>query len=66
MALAGRTVLQYHADNYTFADNGFVDAINSRDQKITLCGLGDHHQNGIVKNETKILQMERAPCSYTV
>ena len=29
MAQAGRTVTHYHADNGRFADNGFVDAVNT-------------------------------------
>jgi len=55
MAQAGRTVRHYHADNGRFADNGFIDSINDSDQKITFCGVGAHHQNGIVENKNKIL-----------
>ena len=55
MAQAGRTVKHYHADNGRFADNGFVEAINSKDQKTTFCGVGAHHQNGIVENKNKLL-----------
>ncbi|KAL7524874.1 hypothetical protein ACHAXR_002639, partial [Thalassiosira sp. AJA248-18] len=55
MAQAGRTVKHYHADNGRFADNGFIDSINNSDQKITFCGVGAHHQNGIVENKNKIL-----------
>ena len=31
MAQAGRYVKHYHADNGRFADNGFIDAINTKD-----------------------------------
>lgn len=55
MAQAGRTVKHYHADNGRFADNGFIDSVNDSDQKITFCGVGAHHQNGIVENKNKIL-----------
>ena len=55
MAQAGRMVKHYHADNGRFADNGFIDSINDSDQKITFCGVGAHHQNGIVENKNKIL-----------
>ena len=48
MAQAGRTVKHYHADNGRFSDNGFIDAVNGKDQKITFCGIGEHHQNGII------------------
>ena len=50
MAQAGRTVKHYHADNGLFSDNGFIDAVNGKDQKITFCGVGAHHQNGIIEN----------------
>ena len=43
MAQAGQTVKHYHADNYRFSDNGFIDAVNRKDQKITFCGVGTHH-----------------------
>ena len=52
---AGRTILHYHANNGRFADNGFVEAINSNDQKIKFYGLGTHHQNGIIKNKNKLI-----------
>ena len=55
MAQAGRTVTHYHADNGRFADNGFVDAVNTKSQKLTFCGVGAHHQNGIIENKNKIL-----------
>ena len=55
MAQAGRTVKHYHADNGRFADNGFIDAINQKDQRITFCGVGAHHQNGIVESKNKML-----------
>ena len=48
MAQAGRYAIHYHADNGRFSDNGFVDAINTKDQKIKFCGVGAHHQNGII------------------
>ena len=49
MAQAGRTVKHYHADNGRFADNGFIDAVNGKDQKITFCGVGAHHKNRIIE-----------------
>ena len=55
MAQARQTVNHYHADNGRFADNGFIDAINQKDQKITFCGFGAHHQNGKVENKNKNL-----------
>ena len=55
MAQAGRIVKHYHANSGRFADNLFVEAINSKDQQITLCGVGAHYQNGIVENKNKLL-----------
>ena len=58
MAQAGRTVKHYQADNSRFSDNVFIDSINQKDQKITFCGVGEHHQNGIVENNNKILDYD--------
>ena len=55
MAQAGQTVKHYHADNGRFSDNVFIDAVNRKDQKITFCGVGAPHQNGIIENKNKIL-----------
>ena len=55
MTQAGQTVKHYHANNGRFADNVFVDAVNEKDQNITFCGVGAHHQNGIIENKNKIL-----------
>ena len=57
MAQAGRTVKHYRADNGRFVDNGFIDAINARDQSISYCGVGAHHQNGVIENRNKILTL---------
>ena len=65
MAQSGRTVLYYHADNEMFAENGFVEAINSKYQNITFYGVGAHHQNGTVQRKN-FLWTECASCSYTV
>ena len=56
LAQANRRVKHYHADNGWFADNGFLEAVNTKDQKITFCGVGAHHQNGAsLKIKTKYL-----------
>ena len=55
MAKSRQTIKHYHSDNGRFADNGFTDSINQKDQNITFCGVGSHHQNGIVENNNKIL-----------
>ena len=55
LAQANWNVLHYHANNGRFSDNGFVEAINSKYQNITFCGVGAHHQNGIVENKNKLI-----------
>ena len=55
MAQAGWTVKNYHADNGIFLDNGFIDAINEKDGKLTFCGMGVYHQKGIIENKNVIL-----------
>ena len=55
MAQAGRTAKHYHTNNDRFADNGCIDAINGKDQNITFCGVGAHHQNGIIENKNKTI-----------
>ena len=57
MAQSGRYVKHYHADNGWFSDNGFIDAITSKYQKITFCGVGAHHKNGIIENKNKMLTL---------
>ena len=55
LARAGRKASHYNADNSRFADEGFLQSINDNDQTITFCGVGAHHQNGIIENRNKIL-----------
>ena len=53
MAQAGRYIKYYHADNGRFSDNGFINAIDTKYQKITFCGLGAHHKTALLKTRTK-------------
>ena len=55
MAQAGRSVKNYHYNNGRFVDNGFVDAVNIKSQKLTFCDVGAHHQNSIIENKNKVL-----------
>ena len=55
MAQAGQSANHYHAYNGRFLDNGFVDAVNIKSQKLIFCGLVVHHQNGIIENKNKVL-----------
>ena len=55
MAQARQIVKHYYNENGRFLDNGFIDAVNHKYQKIPFCGVGGYYQNGIVKNKNKIL-----------
>jgi hypothetical protein len=57
LALSGHTVKAYRADNGRFADKGFHNACTQRDQQLSFCGVGAHHQNGIVENRNKQLTL---------
>jgi hypothetical protein len=57
MAQANHTVKHYHADNGAFAHKGFLDEVNWKDQKITFCAIGAHHQNGIIENKNRMLTL---------
>ena len=46
---------QYHADNGHFSCKGFRDVVSLANQKITLCGVGAHHQNSIIENQSGVL-----------
>jgi hypothetical protein len=53
----GVTGKAYHADNGRFANKGFKDDCIASNQTITLCGVGGHHQNGIVECKIKDLTL---------
>ena len=57
LAQAQCFVKHYHADNGTFAHKGFLDEVNQKEQKITFCAVGVHHQNGIIENKNKMLTL---------
>ena len=61
MEQAGRNTKHYHADNGRFSDNGFIYAINTKYQKITFCGVGAHHQNGIIENKNANPRRSHSP-----
>ena len=46
---------RYHADNGRYADKGFVDSANECNQVITFCGVGAHHQNGVVERRIRAI-----------
>ncbi len=52
----GVTVSHYHADNGRFADNLFRQAVASKNQSLTFCGVNAHHQNGVAERCIQELQ----------
>jgi hypothetical protein len=57
VAQANCTVKHYHTDNGVFAHKGFLDEVNQKDQKITFCAIGAHHQNRITESKNKMLTL---------
>jgi hypothetical protein len=57
LAQAGRSAKLYHANNGQFLDKGFHQDITDKGQSITFCGVGAHHQNGIIENRNKQLTL---------
>jgi hypothetical protein len=53
----GIDVKAYHADNGIFAEQPFRDEVDLSNQKITYCGVGAHHQNGIVERHIQTLTL---------
>lgn len=45
----GVTVTHYPADNGRFANNKFREAIASRHQTLSFCGVNTHFQNGVAE-----------------
>ena len=47
----GVRVVRYHADNGRFAEDSFISDIRAKNQGITFCGVGSHHQNSIAEKK---------------
>ena len=45
----------YHADNLRFNYEDFQEDCHQANQKLTFCGVGAHHQNGVAEAKNKIL-----------
>ncbi|KAL7463725.1 hypothetical protein ACHAXS_009080, partial [Conticribra weissflogii] len=50
-------IKHYHADNGIFTDSLFRDDCMNALQRLTLCAVGAHHQNGIVERAIKTLTL---------
>ena len=53
----GHKIRHYRADNGRFADNKFITAVHTSNQKISFCGVGAHHQNAIAERGIKELTL---------
>ena len=51
----GHRVRAYHADNGRYAENMFVQDVKDKGQRLSYCGVGSHHQNGIAERRIKSL-----------
>jgi len=51
------SVKHYHADNGRFAERSWMDDAKESSQRVTFCGVGAHHQNGITENAIKQLTL---------
>ena len=49
----GRRIESYHSDNGIFAQSEFKDHCQHQKQKLSFCGVGAHHQNGIAEINIK-------------
>ena len=49
----GVKISQWHADNGRYTDKEFIEQVDKHEQKITFCGVGAHHQNGVAEASVK-------------
>ena len=61
----GVIVNAYHADNLHFNSNKFTSDCVSAGQRLTFCGVGGHHQNGIVERKKSSTHRGCADCPPT-
>jgi hypothetical protein len=57
LAQAGRRAKHYHADNGRSSDRSLHQDVDDKGQSISFCGVGAHHQNGIIENRNKQLTL---------
>ena len=56
-AIRNVKVKHYHAANGHFTERSFTNDCKSITQRITFCGVGAHHQNGIAEITIKQLTL---------
>ena len=57
MLLIGSQLKRYHADNGRFENPDLRKAVEASNQRITLCAIGSHYQNGMVERHIKELTL---------
>jgi hypothetical protein len=50
-----REIRSYHGDNGQFVENEFKEDKKQKQQSLTVCGVGAHHQSGNAKCQIRIL-----------
>lgn len=51
----GISIKRYHSDNGRFSENAWLHDVRRKNQRLTMCGVNAHHQNG--KAERRIRQL---------
>ena len=54
----GIKICGYRADNGRFAEKSFRDDVTNSRQNINFCGVGSHHQNGIIERHFQTLSSQ--------
>ncbi len=52
----GVSVKHYHADNGRFSENAWKEDVMNKQQRLTFCGVGAHHQNGLAEKRIRDIQ----------
>ena len=57
VGMSGNDVKSYRADNGRFADTKWQQSCETLNQELTLCGVGNHRQNGKIEAKNKQLTL---------
>lgn len=52
----GVKILRYHTDNGRFVDHAWMNDATAKSQRMSMCGVNAHHQNGVVERRIRQLQ----------
>jgi hypothetical protein len=51
----GREIQSYHGDNGQLIENKYKEDMKQKQQSLTVCGIGAHHQSGIAEHQIPTL-----------